>query len=80
MNLSIYWTVAKHTQFQSEATFLDLSTYDQVTNDPAWPQGYRVWEFDVSDPNIALLDDMAEAHTCINFYPSPRPPYSPTGR
>lgn len=79
MFYSVYWQPSKHNEFAA-ASGLNLSNYDEITNDPAWPNGYRVWEFDLSGEQYDQIDQLADAHVCITLKPAPRPPYSPTGR
>lgn len=80
MNYSIYWTIPKHDEFASAAPFLDLQFYDEVLDDPLWPDGYRVWEFDLSGEQFGTVDTLCNQLTAIDIKPSPRPPWSPTGR
>lgn len=80
MEYSIFYEPANEVELASEAEFLNLENAELITNDPLWPSGYRVFEQDISGAEFETLDDLANEHVLINIYPSPRPPYSPTGR
>lgn len=80
MTLSIYWQIANESAALSGYPSLNVSGADTVTTDPLWPLGYKVVDQDIPDADVATLDSLANNHILINFYPSPRPPFSPTGR
>lgn len=76
----IYWQPQNEEAFVNAFPQLNVAASTIEPADQNWSNGYKWVEQPLSPSEFNIVDVLANAFVAIDVKPSPRPPYSPTGR